>query len=218
MSKCKITFQGGGHGFVSKLVTAITKALMQEDGPCQSVTRRVSVDSGVSIECAPFPGDKLSFTPDEFRESLRPEEMANGSSCWSIQTIARYVLTDSLCKSAHKAMKERAASMVEHFDSIGKTYHAKLADLVSVGVITGGTVTAVARAVLSEIDATCEAGEVTMQGYSIEPLPAQVGHLHSAEAIALAGLVCQRFYEQPSSRAYKLASKIIEEATGVTRG
>jgi len=82
------------------------------------------------------------------------------------------------------------------------------------------------------VGATCEAGEagvsaieeayasIGSEPFELLPLPAQVGHFHSPEAIALAGLVLQHAHATGDtvSRAYKLADKILTESTGVTRG
>lgn len=150
-------------------------------------------------------------------EELSAAASANGFSHYNVRDVALHIVASG--GLVDLGLRDRCMDLKAQVKPGGNAaMMLELGARVMHRHSNAGLLNDFAKAVLSEVDATCEAGEEVVNTCAIEPLPAQLGCIHSAEAIALAGLVIQLVGDHPESRAYRLADKIVKEATGVTRG
>lgn len=175
--------------------------------------------------------------------SSHDERYPFGFESYDVEGVARWVVNNP-GEIAPDSLKDRCRMLMQRCAVREDEEARSLLDRVCATAYTKagvGVMVALASQILGRVDATSCAGPETVRdacisGYHdqfcesmqraspraslIMPLPAKVENFHSPEAIALAGIITQhaRSTGDTQSRAYKLASKIIKEATGVERG
>lgn len=210
MSKCKIVLSCEDKSFLGKVVGMIRASFASRGGPIGALETSCEFDGRFTMVAEPF---------------AQPDPVA----AYTVRDIAEYVVKhDGYVSDAVRARARELAGLFRYESDAGRMLDIVAASRVNLTGRLG--MQKFALQVLRVVDATCEAGDGTVDATDdfsdvaslMIPLPpaspAQLGCIHSAEAIALAGLVVQLTGDHPESRAYKLADKIISEATGVERG